>query len=76
MTRFFLGLIGIGLGLLIILKNRQMVHIFGTVSWAEEKLGGAGTYTLWKLIGLMFIFIFFLFMLGKFSFNGLFGIYP
>lgn len=76
MTRIILGLLGMGLGLLVIWKNRQMVHIFGSVSWAEEKLGPAGTYSLWKLIGLMLIFVFFMFMLGKFSFNGLFGIYP
>lgn len=37
--------------LLILRYTELLVRIFGTNDWAEQYLGGGGSYTMWKLIG-------------------------
>jgi hypothetical protein len=48
----------------------QIVGITGTVDFAEKYLTGglAGTYTLYKLVGLLFCVLGLCYMLGLFSF--------
>jgi len=31
----------------------QMAHTFGKMGWAEKYFGDGGTYTVWKLIGII-----------------------
>jgi hypothetical protein len=63
--RFFLGIIFIAIGFLLIWKTDWIVANFGRVDWAEEKLGTeGGTRLLWKLIGLAVIIIATLYMFG------------
>jgi hypothetical protein len=50
---YFLGAESIGIILLV--YSFQIVRIFGHNSWAEEKLGPGGSYTLWKLVGIALI---------------------
>ena len=63
--RFFLGIIFIAFGFLIIWKSEWIFSNFGRVDWAEEHLGTeGGTRLLWKLIGLTVIFLALLYMFG------------
>jgi len=63
--RFFLGLIFIAIGFLLIWKADWIVNNFGRIDWAEEKLATeGGTRLLWKLIGLAVIIIATLYMFG------------
>lgn len=61
----FLGLLGVLLGILLVIKTEWIVESFGTSSWAEEHLGtSGGTRLMWKLIGIAIIFISFMGMTG------------
>ncbi len=56
-------LIGLGiaaLGSWMVIKTNTIRDWFGSVDWAEEKLGGGGTNLFYKGLGLVFIFIGFL----------------
>ena len=44
-------------GFLIVWKTSVLIDFFGTSSWAETKLGGGGTSLLYKTIGVLIIFI-------------------
>lgn len=78
--KYFLGLLGIGLGVLLVIKTEWFIQTFGTSVWAEQHMGtNGGTRLLYKLIGIAAIFISLMAMtglLGPFllsSLGGLFG---
>ncbi|MFA4942947.1 MAG: hypothetical protein WC564_04900 [Patescibacteria group bacterium] len=55
---FFLGLIIIVVGTLIIIKTEWILENFGRVAWFEKNLGSEGGSRLgYKLLGLLAIFI-------------------
>jgi small-conductance mechanosensitive channel len=57
-SQIFFGIIGIALGFVIIWKSIYIVdHLTGRNAWAERTFGGAGTYTLVKLLGILIMFI-------------------
>jgi len=61
----FWGLITFAIGLIFVIKTEWILRINGRVMWAEIHLGTeGGTRLLYKLIGLVFIFISFLFLTG------------
>lgn len=63
--RIIIGLIGIGLGMILIIKSEWFLANFGRIDWAEIHLGTeGGTRLLYKLIGLVFILISILIMTG------------
>ncbi len=39
------------LGLIAIVYSYHIVKMFGRLDWAEQYLGGGGSYAAWKLIG-------------------------
>ncbi|MDD2656831.1 MAG: hypothetical protein PHQ18_04690 [Patescibacteria group bacterium] len=53
---YFFGILVIALGAFMVIKTNWFVENFGHSSWAEEHLGGGGTYTLYKILGIVFIF--------------------
>ncbi|MBT4121556.1 hypothetical protein HOE31_01240 [bacterium] len=56
--RIILGLIMIVVGFLITWKSDWLVSNFGTISWAEQHIStSGGSRLLWKLIGILTIFI-------------------
>ncbi|MBP6859329.1 MAG: hypothetical protein KBC69_01755 [Candidatus Magasanikbacteria bacterium] len=59
--RYFVGLIMVLIGVLLVIKTEWFIQNFGNNAWAEEKLGtSGGTRLLYKLIGIAFIFFGFL----------------
>ena len=52
-----IGLLLVVIGFLIVWKTRKLIEFFGTSSWADAKLGGGGTNLLYKFIGIVIIFI-------------------
>ena len=53
--QFILGPLLIVLGILMMRYTVQITEYTGKIDWAEEYLGGgtaAGTYTMWRLVGL------------------------
>lgn len=44
-----------GIGILILKYTEPIVRIVGKMSWAENRLGIGGTYTVWKLIAVLLI---------------------
>ena len=52
MFRIIGGIILILLGLPFVLKTGWFMQNFGTVAWAEQKLGGGGSWLFYKLIGI------------------------
>lgn len=56
--RYILGILGIVAGTFLIIKTEWFIQNFGTNAWAEEHLGtSGGTRLMYKLIGLIIIFI-------------------
>ncbi len=58
MTFFiFFGIISIISGFLIIIYNRSLVNFFGRIDWFERSLGPTGTFSFYKIVGILIIFI-------------------
>ena len=55
LLRLIIGLVTSGVGLLLITHSFQLTQLFGHNSLAERYLGDGGTYSMWKLIGLILI---------------------
>lgn len=53
--RILIFILSIVIGVVFIKYSYQMVRIVGHIRWAEEKLGTASSYTVWKLIGMIII---------------------
>lgn len=61
--RYLLGAFISVIGTLIILKTEWVIENFGTSAWAEEKFGtSGGSRIMWKVIGIILIFVGFLFI--------------
>lgn len=43
------------IGILILKYTEPIVRMVGKMDWAERRLGMGGTYTVWKLIGILLI---------------------
>lgn len=64
-----LGLLGTALGVLIVWKSEWIYRTFGSVAAAEKYLGlDGGTRLMWKLVGLLVIFMSWLYMTGDIKF--------
>ena len=56
--KYFVGIIAIGVGVLLVIKTEWFVQSFGTNAWAEQHLGtSGGTRLLYKFIGLAIIVV-------------------
>lgn len=65
---YFIGIICVLVGSLLILKTEWFLENFGTIAWAEENLGtSGGSRLMYKLIGLAGIFIGFLLITNMFQ---------
>ena len=53
MDRLFVGIIGIPLGFIIIIYRYHLKQFTGNIGFAEQYLGGGGTYNLFIIIGLL-----------------------
>ncbi len=62
--RLIIGTLGIAAGIFLVAKSYTIVQKIGYNEWAEEHLGGGGTYTLVKFIGLVVILLAVLVILG------------
>ena len=49
-------ILGLGVGTALIKYSYQLTQIFGHNSLAEQYLGNGGSYTMWKMLGLIIIF--------------------
>lgn len=65
---FFIGLVCIAIGVVLVWKSRWLVDNFGHIGWADKYLGAmAGTYTFYRLLGVILAFGGFLYMFGLFD---------
>ncbi len=63
--QIFLGLIGIGIGILLVLKTETLLEFTGRISWVEEHFRGfGGTRMFYKLLGVLIVFISLMYMTG------------
>ena len=53
--KFLVLVIGFGAGVAFLKYSYQMTHLFGHNSWAETYLGSGGTYTMWRLLGVVVV---------------------
>jgi len=59
--QYFIGIACVLIGVALILKTEWFLENFGSSAWAEDKFGtSGGSRTLYKLIGLVGIFVGFL----------------
>ncbi len=59
-TRIIIGLVLVAIGFVFVWKTRKFIETFGTIAWADAKLGGGGTNIMYKTIGLILILVGFL----------------
>ncbi len=56
--KYFVALLAIAVGCLLIIKTEWFLENFGPIAWAEEHLGTeGGSRLMYKLIGLSFIIL-------------------
>jgi hypothetical protein len=59
-----LGIVFLGLGVVSLKYNYQLVGLTGNVSWVEKYLGGGGTYAFFKMVSVALCLGGFLYMTG------------
>lgn len=58
MVRIIIGIFMVAIGTLLIFKSEWFYQNFGSIAWAENNLGtSGGSRLMYKLIGLVFIFV-------------------
>jgi len=58
MFRIIIGLLIVVVGVVLVFKSEWFYLNFGSISWAEEHLGtSGGSRLMYKLVGLIFIFV-------------------
>lgn len=78
-VNILIGLILVAIGFVLVWKTRKFIEFFGTSAWADAKLGGGGTSLLYKAIGLVLIFVGFMWatnLWGAFLESMLGGLFP
>lgn len=60
--RIFLGALIAGVGVVFVMKTRDVYGFFGSVPFAEKYLGGGGSTLFYKLLGIVFCLLGFLVM--------------
>jgi hypothetical protein len=63
MKTILLGLTLIAAGFLVIWKTNWFVENFGSIGWAEEHLGSGGTWSFYKILGVILILAAFIIVL-------------
>lgn len=63
--RYVIGIIAIALGFIFIWKTDWFINSLGRVAWAEQKLGGGGTWLFYKILGVVVIIVAFMIMTGE-----------
>jgi len=66
--RIVLGLMGCVLGILLIVYRFRVRGFIGQISWAENKFGPGGTYTLLVLVGIACFIFSLMYMTNSFDF--------
>jgi len=56
-VRIIIGVVVAAIGFVFVWKTRKFMEIFGSIDWADQKLGGGGTLLVYKCIGLLMIFV-------------------
>ena len=52
-----IGLILVAIGFVIVWKTRKILEFFGPMAWADAKFGGGGSNLIYKFVGIVIIFI-------------------
>ena len=55
LIKILIFLLCVGIAILILKYTEPIVRMVGKMSWAENRLGMGGTYTVWKLIAILLI---------------------
>ncbi len=55
--RILIGILIAGVGTYMVLRTETILGFFGTVDWAERKLGGGGSRLFYKLLGIAIVFV-------------------
>lgn len=55
--RFILGMGMVGAGVFFVIRTTTIESFFGSVAWAEAKIGPGGTRLFYKLLGIVVILI-------------------
>lgn len=53
LNRWVWLILGVGISVVSLVYTLQMARTFGKVGWAERYFGEGGTYTMWKIIGII-----------------------
>ncbi|MFH2136632.1 MAG: hypothetical protein ABII19_03335 [Patescibacteria group bacterium] len=65
LARIIVGIIGIVVGSIMVIRSEWLLSFFGRINWAEIHLGSeGGTRVLYKLLGLLTIIISLMIMTG------------
>lgn len=59
-TRILIGLVLVIVGFIFVWKTRTFIEFFGSIEYADAKLGGGGTQIVYKTIGIILILFGFL----------------
>ncbi|MFA5413738.1 MAG: hypothetical protein WC348_04355 [Patescibacteria group bacterium] len=64
-TRIIVGIVGIVIGSIMVIRSEWLLSFFGRINWAEIHLGSeGGTRVFYKLLGILAIIISLMIMTG------------
>ena len=63
-TRIIIFLIALIIGICLMRYNEWLVRTVGKAEYAERILGSGGTYTMWKILGVIVIILGVIYLLG------------
>lgn len=63
-SKILVFIIGTAIGVAVTYYHRWFVRTIGTSEWAENHLGGGGTYLMWQLIGVLIVIFTVLYSIG------------
>lgn len=63
--RYVIGILLIAIGIGMVWRTDMIIQVFGSSDWAEQKFGGGGTWTMYKLLGVVLIIVAFLLIFGR-----------
>lgn len=64
LRRFFIFLLGLGIGCLFVYFRKKIVDTIGKTSFAERFFGSGGSYFMWQLVGIIIIVLSLLYLTG------------
>jgi hypothetical protein len=67
-VRIIVFVAALAVGIFFLSYTERIVNFIGHNSWAEKYLGAGGSYTMWRILGVIVMIMGFLYLIGQLDF--------